>query len=338
MTRNAKSLTYNALHYQVASLPTFSHLRTVGDPRFTYLSNYDWGSTISGDSTYGSSTYWKGRNRDAEPYNQNFVNTWAARDYVRANPVLGATPGGITSPPDSTSSPYIETIEAKNAPLYIRNSTMLSIAELGNIFDPIQSDNTGAAPSGGSPSSIFVAGGGRSLRIGQPEFTYLNTTGRRAMELLDLFTVNPALAASDFPKYFGRININTAGPEVLQALFYNIEIKSDEGFHQNDPAKISKLTEAKAKLLADAIIKNRQDNGYYTKLSDLYRLFTMTEAASSAPAWNRAETYQPNWGQIPLLIQPLKLWIELGKNYLSKQSILSTYNPRLFVSTQQAKP
>jgi hypothetical protein len=278
MVRNAKTLELNKVHYQVCSIPTYNNGNVVGDPRATYLSNYDWGSVISADSAYAARTYWNGRNpRDEFPFSQDFVNTWAARDYIRANPSAGNAPGKISVAPDEISSAYDETMDANNAPFSIRKGQMESIGELGNIFDPAQAANDGSAPKGGTPASVFVSGGGRTLRIGQPEFAYWDHDGTRAIELLDIFTVNPG------SKMRGRININTAPKEVLEALFDNIEIKSDIGAYASDENKISRLNSSR---LADAVIAERQKSPF-KKLSDLYRIL---------PALNRADAYEPRLG------------------------------------------
>ncbi|MGF1679018.1 MAG: hypothetical protein ACFCUX_07470, partial [Candidatus Methylacidiphilales bacterium] len=185
MNRNSKTLALNALHYQSSFIPTFTGsapYRFVGDPRANYLTNYVWGSSISGDATYASGTRWKGRQQDTSPRYQDFIVRWNLRDYVRANPVLGTTPGNLGTTPNSVTSPYSSS-EAANAPFYIRNADMESIGELGHIFDPAQADDNGGGPSGGNPASVFVAGGGRTLRIGQPEFPYWNNEGTLAMRL-----------------------------------------------------------------------------------------------------------------------------------------------------------
>ena len=279
LVRNAKTLEFNKVHYQVNSIPTYANLNVIGDPRNTYLSNYDWPVTTSADASYANNTYWNGRSpRDGVfPYTQDFVNTWAQRDFIRANPPVGLPPNSIDTAPDEVSSPYDETRDAPNAPFYIRKNRMLSIGELGHIFDPAQANNGGNAPSGGTPNSVFVSGGGRTLRIGQPEFAYWDHDGMRAVELLDIFTVNPVAANSGYPEMAGRININTAPKAVLEALFTGIEINSDQGVNA------SKLD---ASRLANTIISERQ-SAPFKKLSDLRRIL---------PQLNRADAYQPALG------------------------------------------
>ncbi|MDR2462419.1 MAG: general secretion pathway protein GspK [Verrucomicrobiales bacterium] len=282
MVRNAKTLELGKVHYQVTSIPTYNNYNVVGDPRATYLGNYDWGATVSADTSYANSTFWNGRNpRDGVfPYTQDFVTAWASRDYIRANPAPGLAPGGINIAPDQVPSPYDAGRDAPNAPFFIRKNKMISIGELGHIFDPAQANNEGQAPRGGTPASVFVSGGGRTLRVGQPEFSHWDRDGQRALELLDIFTVNPVDADGDYPRMAGRININTAPREVLTALFYGIAIKSDEGVA--DAA--GKLNAPK---LADVIISERQKSPF-KKLSDLHRVL---------PALNRADACQPNLGR-----------------------------------------
>ncbi len=300
MDRNSKTLSYGVTHYQVCAIPTpaapaGSDYRAVGDPRFTYLCNYDW-SSISASDTYANETRWKGRNRDLPPFSQNFTSTWQQRDYIRANPVEGNAPGSINTAPDCVPSPYSETTDAANAPFYIRNGNMQSPGELGNIFDPAQSDSSGAAPLGGKPPGIFVSGGGRTLRIGQPEFSYWDSPGRRAMELLDLFTTNPINTGTGYGETSGRININTAPLEVLEALFYGLRIESDAGQHGNVESKISKITTDGALTLSSGIISEREKHGSFRKLSDLYRIL---------PLLNRADRFNPSLGVGPEKEAPL---------------------------------
>ncbi|MDR1190438.1 MAG: general secretion pathway protein GspK [Verrucomicrobiales bacterium] len=281
LVRNAKTLEFNRVHYQVNTIPTFAGVNVVGDPRATYLGNYDWGSTISGDDTYARNTHWGGRGLRGGDYRQDFVATWVARDYIRANPPVGNPPGSVNVSPDQVPLPYDADRDAPNAPFFIRKDRMKSIGELGHIFDPAQANDAGLAPKGGSPASVFVSGGGRTLRVGQPEFAYWDRDGWRALELLDIFTVNPVAADGDYPRMAGRININTAPREVLAALLHNIEIKSDE--EANAGGDIGKLDTAR---LAEVIISERR-KAPFEKLSDLRRVL---------PALNRADAYQPRLG------------------------------------------
>jgi type II secretory pathway component PulK len=292
MARNSKTLALNALHYQVSALvtqPSTAAPRFVGDPRGSYASNYDWGSTLSSDSAYTGNTRWKGRNRDTVPYTQDFKTTWANRDYMRENPSMGNAPGALGTTPAAVASAYDAANDKKNAPFYIRNASMQSAGELGYVFDPAQADDTGVAPSGGSPPSLFVAGGGRTLRVGQPEFSYWDADGKRAIELLDLFSANPANATTGYPEFKGRININTAPREVLMALFYNIQAGLDEGGYSGGTPPT--ITAAAAATFADEVIREREKmtagHGPFRKDSDLRRIL---------PLFFNTSNYQPALG------------------------------------------
>jgi hypothetical protein len=144
---------------------------------------------------------------------------------------------------------------------------MDTIAELGHIYDPVHLDDSGASVSGGNPGSFYSAGGGRTLRIGQPEFTNnsyaltLNASGQRAMNLLDIFTARPAGQATNAPRLAG-LNINTAPADVLAAFFFNLQPVADQGI-----AGGSRISLAGATNIANAVITNRP----YYSASDMQR-------------------------------------------------------------------
>lgn len=75
-------------------------------------------------------------------------------------------------------------------------------------------------------------GGGHSLRIGRPEHPRFDRPGMRATDLLDLFHCGQPMAGSasrcegPVERVEGRVNLNTAHPEVLQALVWG-ELRQD---------------------------------------------------------------------------------------------------------------
>ena len=196
LEHDAQSLTDMLDFWQCNFIPTevdqSGHFRFVGDPRENYLSNYLWKS-YSSDNSYLRETRWKGVMSDASPERLfDPVTSWNNRDYIPLNPVPGNHPTSRSMPPDQVSSLYQESRDAIMAPLVMRHGPMHSIVELGHINDPAQADDLGHAPMAGSmdhKSSIYASGGGRTLRVGQPEFSYWDVPGMRAIELLDLFTV-----------------------------------------------------------------------------------------------------------------------------------------------------
>lgn len=266
LTHNFKNFNSSSIHYQVNFVPTQSSAPTwrfVGDPRATFLSNYDWGTPISADASYGSSTRWKGRQDTIGSRSQDFFANWVNRDFVRANASLGNTPGSTATTPAQVASAYNAAADGPAAIAVLRNGPMLSVGELGNVFDPIQAADDLAAPTGGTPGSPYVAAGGRSLRVGQTDFSVAsantwNTNGRKAIELVDLFTVNETNSSSaSYPTAIGRVNINTASPEVLAAILASVRITSDSGVSTRSLTNIASIS---------ALIAS---NRPYSKLSDL---------------------------------------------------------------------
>jgi hypothetical protein len=152
---------------------------------------------------------------------------------------------------------------------------MESIGELGNIYDPAQLNDVGFSTFGSD--SWYASGGGRTLRMGIPEFDYpgsgiapsgsekaapnWNSPGFRALHLVDLFTVTET-NADGIPIRAPKININTAPKEVLTALFYHLSQNADRAFTN------SSFTTNAAAQLANLVITNRP----YYNLSDLYKI------------------------------------------------------------------
>ena len=125
-----------------------------------------------------------------------------------------------------------------------------------------------------------ISGGGRTLRIGQAEFrsdsaNNWDTNGRRAIELLDLFTVNQTNATSQgYPAALGRINPNTAAPETLAAVLSGLQITSDRGIPASSLADVAGI--------AGSIVSNRP----YSTLSDLHKITRrLAEGACYSPAF-----------------------------------------------------
>ena len=168
--------------------------------------------------------------------------------------------------PSQVAPAYDSVNDASAAPALLDSKAMRSVGELGHIFHPAQAaDDLRAPTSSELPYNNKISGGGRTLRIGQPEFRSdtadnWNTNGRRAIELLDLFTVNGTnIDSQGYPAAIGRINPNTAVPEILAAVLSGIQISSDRGI----PA--SSLSDTAA--IAANIVSNRP----YSVLSDSIR-------------------------------------------------------------------
>lgn len=282
MVRSGLAFTDTNNRWQCSFIPTqhsAPNWRFVGDSRATYLCNYDW-QTL-GNSSYATGTRWKGRQQDIAPRTQQFTTNWVQRDYVRNDPSMGSVPASVNQMPSQVAPAYDSVDDTSAAPALLGNRAMRSIGELGHIFDPAQAaDDLSAPTSSELPYNNKISGGGRTLRIGQPEFRTdtadnWNTKGRRAIELLDLFTVNGTSTGSEgYPAAIGRINPNTAAPEVLAAVLSGIQISSDRGI----PASSLNNTAA----IAANIVSNRP----YSALSDLHKIMgSFAKGANYAPAF-----------------------------------------------------
>ncbi|HEY5707479.1 MAG TPA: hypothetical protein VIS96_18115 [Terrimicrobiaceae bacterium] len=282
MVRSGLAFTNASNRWQCSFIPTqhsAPNWRFVGDGRATYLCNYDW-QTL-GNSSYVTGTRWKGRQQSTAPRYQEFTANWVQRDYVRDNPPMGTAPASINQTPSEVPAPNGRMDAVAAAPAVLGNKAMRSVGELGHIFDPAQAADDLSAPiSSELPYNNKISGGGRSLRIGQPEFRSgttdsWDTNGRRAIELIDLFTVNATNSGSGgYPAAAGRINPNTATPEVLAAVLSGIQISSDRAI------PVSSLNSVAA--IAANIVSNRP----YSVLSDLHKVMnSFATGANYTPAF-----------------------------------------------------
>jgi hypothetical protein len=266
------------------------HYNFVGDPRATFLTAYKWPVVTD----YRSKSYWNGVNPAGNRqggYILDPMNTWTRRDRIPLNPVTGINPASALQSPDLIPSNYGTTPASSEAPFVLRKGPMVSLGELGNIFDPAQVSDSGEAPNAGTPKKTpYCCGGGRTLRVGQPEFHACSpkfdwdVEGKRAVQLIDLFTVNEpgrrpgtnAQATQDeTPGIPGRINVNTAPHAVLTSLFTGLAVTSDRRFTN------SMISAGAADELATLLEKNRP----YPRLSDLSVLTTNLVNAECYLPW-----------------------------------------------------
>ncbi len=308
MNHLAQTLNDDRPHWQCVTIPTWSvssdkgkdpdgadeaiqqgNYRFVGDPCATWLTYYKWGVVTN----YPAKTLWNGISPAGILGRGSLMDpsvTWTRRDNIPMNPVRGNPPATDTQTPDLINSSYQPNGEGSLAPFVIRKGPMISLGELGHIIDPAQVDDLLQAPMAGVPTSPFCCGGGRTLRIGQPEFSVLSpsaswdTEGKRAIELIDIFTLadkgrqpgsNTISTNAGIP---GRININTAPHPVLTALFSGISVSSDSRFPN------SVIIPQTADQLATIVEQNRP----YSRLSDLRVLTTnLCNAETFTPPLSR---------------------------------------------------
>ena len=204
MVRFGLSLSDTNNRWQSSFIPTqasAANWRFVGDSRATYLCNYDW-------QTLGNAGYAirNSLERTAGECFRRVIRTLTRIGFNAissgAIPRSEPAPASIDQTPAQVSTVYDPINDGPAAPAVLANRAMQSIGELGHIFDPAQAaDDLSAPKSSEPPVNDKISGGGRTLRIGQPEFRSSSThtwdtNGRRAIELLDLFTVNQTNAAA----------------------------------------------------------------------------------------------------------------------------------------------
>jgi hypothetical protein len=100
-------------------------------------------------------------------------------------------------------------------------------------------------------------GGGHTLAIGRPEFSAFDQNGKRAWQLLDVFSANAGTNTTT--NTTGRVNLNTASRDVLRSLAAGILQNRDTAIQPNSlqnnlyPPTVS----AQADKFADAVINSR---------------------------------------------------------------------------------
>jgi hypothetical protein len=227
-TESTAGLRFNQPNWKGNAMVADSDLALgrVGDPRMNTLIAYQ-----RRGHTYINRTSWGGRNLMRELADRTFgeVKKWHDGTFITNSP-----PGAeATTPTELPPALAAGVVYYSNAPVKFNNSGAFSnIVELGNVFDPIQwsVDLTGTDHISTGASANALSGGGNSLRIGRPEHPRFTNDGRRASQLLDLFTVGPTNASGvSFNRIPGRINLNTAGTNALRALVAGV-------YHRNDPA------------------------------------------------------------------------------------------------------
>jgi len=286
LSHHKQSLGTTNRYWQIWTIPTYSHRDDetgadqaitpgsycfAGDPRAGFLTAYTWTP-----ATNYAQSLWKGINPASEKgagFLLDPMRTWTSRDRVPVNPYKGNLPQNVLLLPDAIPSPYLAQGGGSEAPFVLGKAPMRTLGELGNIFDPAQVDDRGEALPAGKAKSRFCFGGSRTLRIGQPEFRFpgvynWDLPGKRAVELLDLFTVSDrgrepgsagAIPGGTNAGVPGRINVNTAPHAVLEMLFLGVGATSDRRFPNS-------LIGARS---ADRLATLLEEHRPYEKLSDL---------------------------------------------------------------------
>jgi len=228
---------------------------------------------------------------------------------------LGANPTSYGTSPETYYTGKIGTWSTNLGLAMVRNGALSNICELGNIYDPMQWEDSTQLPTaaGGNMPGLWTnlssaaiaantAGGRTTLRIGRPEFTrfaftnmYGNSVpsipnmGMSSAALLDLFCLTNGTSVSGGPYSLGggKINLNTAPAPVLRALAGGILLTNDPmltgvgGSGTNFP-----IPSAMAEAFAQGVMRFRSK---YPFLTPSHLSFIGTD-----PTWPNTSTWPLN--------------------------------------------
>jgi len=228
---------------------------------------------------------------------------------------LGANPTSYGTSPETYYTGKIGTWSTNLGLAMVRNGALSNICELGNIYDPMQWEDSTQLPSaaGGNMPGLWTnlssaaiatntAGGRTTLRIGRPEFTrfaFTNMFGNSspsipnmrmsAAALLDLFATTNGTSVNGGPYTLGggKINLNTAPAPVLRALAGGIRLTNDPtltgvgGSGTNFP-----IPSAMAEVFAQGVMRFRSK---YPLLTPSHLCFIGTD-----PSWPNTNTWPLN--------------------------------------------
>jgi hypothetical protein len=206
-----------------------------GDVRMSFYLNLT-NSTVGYNSTSanpGSSMGYRNRSQSSlggtVDYNTDY-SRWLDGGHTNSPYNLGSVTEANPPPLGSTAG-----ASATNDYVQKFNNTGVwsNIFELGNIFDPMAwnvATNNPEINNITTTATGVTNGGGTTLRIGRAEHGRFTSNGLRASQLLDLFALNTNSAVTVITnRVAGRINLNTATPNVLRALAAGV-------VHARDPA------------------------------------------------------------------------------------------------------
>lgn len=208
-----------------------------GDPRASmYIAEFHYANTYTSNAAWGGSVL---KTTGPAGARNGYVSNWIDRGTNSPRGIPAGSedrrpgPTGIVNATGGVTSSYPPN-QPNRAPTVISNAgRYFSLGELGHIFDPAQWSNVSEPNS--SPNSR--AGGGISLAVGRPEFHAFDQEGRRAAQLLDLFSIEP-----DSSVPLARpININTASPAVLRALMADVVLNDDQMNPGIKPPQVSRI-------------------------------------------------------------------------------------------------
>lgn len=208
------------------------------DPRM--LPYLNAGNASSYDDSLGDSAIWRGFPGSTNANHSGNPDLW----------LEGKGSAFATSPATAISTTNLASLLGSfsnlpgSPPAFLSSSNVyFSAIELGRIFDPIQWRPATPTTNDFANLDITTAwqadnryGGGATLRIGRPEHSRFTNNGTRAAQLLDLLaagtrTTNGGTTVLD--SVAGKINLNTATTNTLQALAAGVALTSDPNLTVN---------------------------------------------------------------------------------------------------------
>jgi hypothetical protein len=231
-----------------------------GDPRASWYVSDPWPT-----ADYVTGSYWGGPNPNIVP--SNWPDSGHRFSYTGLQPTgKGQYPADIMAGTIPTPDPT-KTISLLSTST---SGNLTSITELGNVWDPAQLSYSVTNPGGplpdipSPPQPSSRGAGGHTLAIGRPEFSVFDQNGKRAWQLLDVFSAKTA--NTNFTNTAGLVNLNTASFDVLRALAAGILQNADSAIVPLYPPTASTPTSSEdpsrssggqADLFAQAVINSR---------------------------------------------------------------------------------
>lgn len=285
-----------------------------GDPRASYYIN-----TWVFSNNYDENSNWGGRALKrgidaARPFREVSLLRWPDRGW---NSTPGTTANSDAVLPTALRFPVHQ---PHMAPAWIANRPLQFLAEMGNVFDPAQWRDVEVDSR--SAVADARAGGGISLAIGRPEFGAFDREGRRAAQLLDLFSLPPQLQ-DELP----RVNINTASREVLRCLVAGQNLTRDPQLGSIMPP----WQNAVGDRFADAVIATR-NRAPLRSLSDLNLIRVNSSlVGSNSSSESRNEPFFGSRSYYPASMLPSDSWDDAGREELFQRvSSLVTFRSKTF--------
>src|SRR6266403_3714284 len=174
-----------------------------GDPRASWYITDPWPT-----ADYVTGSYWGGPNPGINPLN------WPDSGHHFSSGLQPTGKGQYPTDIMASGTPAPDPAKGISKLSASNSGNLTSITELGNVWDPAQLSYSVTYPGGplpdipSPPQPSSRGAGGHTLAIGRPEFSVFDQNGKRAWQLLDVFSANSGLNSTT--NTGGLVNVNTA--------------------------------------------------------------------------------------------------------------------------------